>query len=595
MAEATHLRLALAQIDPTVGDVDGNVELVKGSIERAVDAGAQLVVLPELCVSGYPPEDLLLRADFLAAVREGVDEIAAAVEGIVAVVGFPERAEREHARFHDPIIDPPLPPAHNSVALLAAGEVRGTYRKIHLPNYGVFDERRYFEPGREPANFDVDGAIVGLTVCEDLWVPGSPESEEADGGAHLIVNSSASPYHRRKIGAREAMLAGRARKLGAAVALCNTVGGQDELVFDGSSVVIGPDGTTLARGRQFVPELLVCDLLLPALGEPSGDGAGAARRRQAHVPVAAELQSGAHPSGHVEPELASPLGEEAEVYAALELGLRDYVEKNGFEHVVVALSGGIDSALVVMVAVDALGPERVTAVVMPSRYSRAESQSDAHTIAANLGIEAIEMPIEDPMRAYEEVLAPSFEGTEPGIAEENIQARIRGNLVMALSNKFGWLVLTTGNKSEMSVGYATLYGDMAGGLAVIKDVFKTLVYRLVAWRNERAGSELVPTSVLERPPSAELRADQKDEDSLPPYAMLDRILEGYVERDQGPEELIAEGLPGDVVRQVVRLVDRAEYKRRQAPPSIRVSTKAFGRDRRLPITNRFGSVRPLPR
>jgi NAD+ synthase (glutamine-hydrolysing) len=595
MAEAAHLRLALAQIDPTVGDVDGNVELAKHWIERAAEAGAQLVVLPELCVSGYPPEDLLLRGDFLTAVREGVDEIAAAVQGIVAVVGFPERAEREHARFHDPIIDPPLPPAHNSVALLADGELSGTYRKIHLPNYGVFDERRYFEPGREAANFEVDGAIVGLTICEDLWVPGSPEAEEADCGAHLVVNSSASPYHRRKIAARETMLAGRARDVGAAVALCNMVGGQDELVFDGSSVVIAPDGTTLARGRQFERELLVCDLLLPAPGEPSGDGAAAGRSRQARVPMLAELRSGARRSGHLEPELAEPLGEEAEVYAALTLGLRDYVEKNSFEHVVVALSGGIDSALVVMLAVDALGQDRVTAVVMPSPYSRSESQSDAHTIAANLGIAAIEMPIEGPMRAYQQSLAPSFEGTEPGIAEENIQARIRGNLVMALSNKFGWLVLTTGNKSEMSVGYATLYGDMAGGLAVIKDVFKTLVYRLVAWRNETAGRELVPASVLERPPSAELRADQRDDDSLPPYDVLDRILEGYVERDQGPDELVAEGLPAEVVRDVLRLVDRAEYKRRQAPPSIRVSTKAFGRDRRLPITNRFGSMRPLPR
>ena len=589
------MRLALAQVDPVVGDLDGNRDLILARIHEARAAGVDLVVFPELAVTGYPPEDLLLRGDFLAAVREGVEEIGSSVEGIVAAVGFPERAEREHARFHDPIIDPPLPPAFNSVAVLADGALQGTYRKIHLPNYGVFDERRYFEPGREAANVDVDGAVVGLTICEDLWVPGSPEADEADCGAQLIVNASASPYHRGKIAAREAMLAGRARDLGTAVALCNTVGGQDELVFDGSSVIIAPDGTTLARGRQFEEELLVCDLLLPALDEPGGDGAGAARGRQAHVPTVAELRSGAQPDGHLEHSVAVPLGEEAEVYAALALGLRDYVQKNGFEHVVVALSGGIDSALVVLLAVDALGPERVTAVIMPSPYSRPESQADAHTIAANLGIEAIEMPIEAPMRAYEQSLEQSFEGTEPGIAEENIQARIRGNLVMALSNKFRWLVLTTGNKSEMSVGYATLYGDMAGGLAVIKDVFKTLVYRLVAWRNETAGRELVPRSVLERPPSAELKEDQKDEDSLPPYAVLDRILEGYVERDQGPDELVAEGLPADLVQDVLRLVDRAEYKRRQAPPSIRVSTKAFGRDRRLPITNRFGSMRPLPR
>jgi NAD+ synthase (glutamine-hydrolysing) len=595
MAEATHLRLALAQLNPTVGDVEGNVSLAKEWIERAADAGAQLVVLPELCLSGYPPEDLLLRVDFLAAVREGLEEVAASVERIVAVVGFPERADRTHSRFHDAIIDPPLPPAHNSVAVLAGGELHGVYRKIHLPNYGVFDERRYFEPGAVATTVDVDGAVVGVTICEDLWVPGSPELEEARAGAHLFVNASASPYHRGKISAREAMLAGRAREMGVAVALCNTVGGQDELVFDGSSVVIGEDGTALARARQFAEELLVCDLLLPALGEVTGDGAVEGRARSASVPLLSELQSGARPEGHVEPELAPPLAEEAEVYEALTLGLRDYVEKNGFERALLALSGGIDSALVALLAVDALGPERVSVVIMPSPYSRPESQADARAIAANLGAEAIEMPIEGPMAAYREVLAPSFAGTEPGVAEENIQARIRGNLVMALSNKFGWLVLTTGNKSEMSVGYATLYGDMAGGLAVIKDVFKTLVYRLVAYRNERAGRELVPASVLERPPSAELREDQRDEDSLPPYEVLDRILEGYVERDQGPEELVAEGLPGPVVEDVLRLVDRAEYKRRQAPPSIRVSTKAFGRDRRLPITNRFGSRRPLPR
>ncbi|HEU4980939.1 MAG TPA: NAD+ synthase [Solirubrobacterales bacterium] len=595
MVEATHIRLALAQINTTVGAVDENVELAKRWIERASDAGAQLVVLPELCISGYPPEDLLLRSDFLTAVREGIEEVAASVEGIVAVVGFPEPADRAYARFHDPVIDAPLPPAHNSVAVLSGGEVQGTYRKMHLPNYGVFDERRYFEPGIAAATVDVDGAVVGLTVCEDLWVPGPPETEEAESGAHVIVNSSASPYHRGKIAAREAMLAGRARELGAAVALCNTVGGQDELVFDGSSVVIAEDGTILARGRQFEEGLLVCDLLLPAVGEPTADGAPEVSSRQKPVPVIGELRSGARPSGHVEPELAAPLGEEAEVYAALTLGLRDYLSKNGFEHVVLALSGGIDSALVALLAADAVGPERVSAVVMPSPYSRPESQADAHTIASNLGIESIEMPIDRPMQAYAEALAAQFEGTEPGIAEENLQARIRGNLVMALSNKFGWLVLTTGNKSEMSVGYATLYGDMAGGLAVIKDVFKTLVYRLVAWRNETEGRELVPASVLERPPSAELKADQKDEDSLPPYDLLDRILEGYVERDQGPDELVAQGLPQDAVDEIVRLVDRAEYKRRQAPPSIRVSTKAFGRDRRLPITNRFGSMRALPR
>ncbi len=591
MPEATRLRLALAQIDPTVGDIEGNVRLITDSIDRAREGGAQLVLLPELSLSGYPPEDLVLRRDFLEAVREGLDSIASDVEGIVALVGFPERVGRSPRELEDfdPLIDPPPPPAFNSLAVLADGELRGIFRKCDLPNYGVFDERRYFEPGTEPALVSVDGALVGLTVCEDIWHPGFPEQEEVAAGAGLVVNLSASPYHRGKGQAREAMIAERARTNGAAFALCNTVGGQDELVFDGASVVIGREGETLARAAQFEPELLLCDLSLPIAGR--GDGAS-----PGGVPMLAELASGAELEGNLEPRLAEPIdGEEAEVYSALTLGLRDYVEKNGFEHVVLALSGGIDSALVALIAVDALGPERVSVVVMPSPHSSDETQADARAIAAKLGVELIEISIEEAMDAYEHALASTFEGREPDLAEENLQARIRGNLVMALSNKFGWLVLTTGNKSEMSVGYATLYGDMAGGFAVIKDIFKLLVYRLVRWRNEREGRELVPASVLERPPSAELRPDQLDEDSLPPYETLDRILEAYVERDEGVDSLVAQGLPEETVLEVIRLVDRAEYKRRQAPPGIRVSTKAFGRDRRLPITNRFGSMRKLPR
>jgi NAD+ synthase (glutamine-hydrolysing) len=593
MAESTNLRLALAQIDPTVGDIEGNVRLIADSIERAHDRGAQLVLLPELCLSGYPPEDLVLRRDFLSAVREGLDAVAAEVEGIVALVGFPERVERsaEELEHFDPLIDPLPPPAYNSLAVVADGEVHGIYRKCDLPNYGVFDERRYFEPGTEPALIEVDGAGIGLTVCEDIWHPGFPEREEAAAGAKLVVNSSASPYHRGKGLARERMVAERARSNGAAFALCNAVGGQDELVFDGASVVIVPDGEVIARAAQFEPEILVCDLLVPA-----ADGKADGTPSPGGVRTLAELSSGADPSGPVDPRIAEPIAsEEAEVYSALTLGLRDYVEKNGFEHVILALSGGIDSALVALVAVDALGSDRVSVVVMPSPNSSDETQADARTIAANLGVELIEISIAEAMEAYGHALAPAFEGTEPGLAEENVQARIRGNLVMALSNKYGWLVLTTGNKSELSVGYATLYGDMAGGFAVIKDVFKLLVYRLVRWRNEREGRDLIPASVLERPPSAELRPDQLDEDSLPPYEVLDRILEAYVERDEGVEALVAEGLPEETVMGVVRLVDRAEYKRRQAPPGIRVSTKAFGRDRRLPITNRFGSMRPLPR
>ena len=592
MAKSTKFRLALAQIDPTVGDVEGNVRLISDSIERARDGGAQLVLLPELCLSGYPPEDLVLRRDFLHAVRDGLDVVASDVQGIVALVGFPEAVQRpaERLEHFNPLIDPPPPPAYNSLAILADGEVQGTYRKCDLPNYGVFDERRYFEPGDEATLVEIDGVPVGLTVCEDIWHPGFPEREEAAAGARLIVNSSASPYHRDKGRARESMVADRARSYGAAFALCNSVGGQDELVFDGGSVVIAPDGEVLARAAEFKEELLICELMTPV---PAGaDGASAARG----VTNLGQITSEADSSGPLERRIAEPIAsEEAEVYAALELGLRDYVEKNGFDRVVLALSGGIDSALVALIAADALGPDRVTVVVMPSPNSSDETQADARRIAANLGVEIIEISIEQAMQAYGDALTPVLGGTESGLAEENIQARIRGNLIMALSNKFGWLVLTTGNKSELSVGYATLYGDMAGGFAVIKDVFKLLVYRLVRWRNQREDRELIPESVLERPPSAELRPDQLDSDSLPPYEVLDRILEAYVERDEGIDALVAEGLPEETVMEVVRLVDRAEYKRRQAPPGIRVSTKAFGRDRRLPITNRFGSMRPLPR
>ena len=433
MAEATNLRLALAQIDPTVGDVEGNARLAAEWIDRARDAGAQLVVLPELALSGYPPEDLVLRRDFLEAVREALDELAAEIEEIVALVGFPERIERDSDPRANPLIDPLPPPAHNSLAVLADGEVRGIYRKLHLPNYGVFDERRYFEPGDQPALVEVRGALVGLSVCEDIWVPGSPEDDETAAGAGLVVNASASPYARGKGDARERMIADRAMAGGAVFALCNTAGGQDDLVFDGRSVVVAPSGEVLARGAQFTEELLVCDLLLPAR-DAAGPGPEA-------PPVLARLHPGAGSAAAAEPRLSEPLDPAPEVYEALVTGLRDYAAKNGFEHVVLGLSGGIDSALVAMVAADALGPERVSAVVMPSPHSSSETQSDAHAIAANLGIEAIEIPIGEVMSAYEGALAARFDRTDPDITEENLQARIRGNLVMALSNKFGWLVL----------------------------------------------------------------------------------------------------------------------------------------------------------
>jgi NAD+ synthase (glutamine-hydrolysing) len=540
MAEQAQAKLALAQIDPTVGDIEGNAAKVAEWIGRARDEGAALVLFPELCLPGYPAEDLYLKRHFLEANEAALHELAAKVDGIEALVGFAEPREPEAAGG---------PCAYNSLALLASGEVRALYRKIHLPNYGVFDERRYFVPGADPIVSDTAYARVGLTICEDIWIPGDPENAEVKAGAQLVLNASASPYHRGKGMEREAMVAERARSCGAPIALCNTAGGQDELVFDGHSFVVDEKGETIARAPQFEEALLVCDL----------DSGG---------------------------PIAEPLEPVAEVYAALRVGLHDYVEKNGFERAVLALSGGIDSALVAMIAVDALGPERVTCVSMPSPHSSAETQADARAIAENLGCKLIEIGIENAMRAYGVALAEPFAGTEPGLAEENLQARIRGNVVMALSNKFGWLVLSTGNKSEMSVGYATLYGDMAGGLAVIKDVPKTLVYDLVRDRNAEAGHELVPASVLERAPSAELRPDQRDTDSLPPYEVLDQILEAYVERDESPAQIAAAGLPGETVEEVIRLVDRAEYKRRQAPPGIKITPKAFGRDRRLPITNR---------
>jgi NAD+ synthase (glutamine-hydrolysing) len=565
MGKTPQIRLGLAQIDPTVGDIDGNTSKIREWIGRAGDAGVDLVLFPELCVPGYPAEDLYQKRHFVEANRHAVDELAAEVTGIAAVVGFAEAGEgKTDGR----------PVVYNSIALLADGAVRAVYRKQRLPNYAVFDEQRYFTPGDEPLIVELAGTRVGLTICEDCWVEGPPASQEAAKGARLIVNPSGSPYHRGKGAEREQMFADRARAYGAAFAFCNLVGGQDELVFDGHSLIVDAEGNLIARGRQFTEELLVCEL------------------------------------GSAEPcPRAEPLPDLDEVYAALVLGLGDYVRKNGFQHVALALSGGIDSALVALIAVDALGPEAVTCVVMPSPHSSSETQGDARRIATNLGAELIEIPIESMMSDYAEALGGSVDGAGPvpgpgdptraagpaldqekaqQLTEENLQARIRGNLMMALSNRHGWLVLTTGNKSEMSVGYATLYGDMAGGFAVIKDVPKTLVYELVRRRNEAAGRELVPASVLERPPSAELRPGQLDTDSLPPYAVLDRILEAYVEQDAGREQIIAAGVPADVVDDVIRMVDRSEYKRRQAAPGIRITPRAFGRDRRLPITNRFG-------
>jgi len=582
------VRVALCQLNATVGDIAGNAERIGEGIRAAAGAGADLVLFPELALTGYPPEDLLLKEHFLADAASALGELAAAAAGIVAVVGFPERAED----------------VFNCAAVLAEGSVHAVYRKVYLPNYGVFDEQRYFQAGAAGAVIELGDQRIGLTVCEDMWEPGPPASEEALAGATLIVNISASPYHAGKGSERERMFAQRARDNLACVAFCGLVGGQDELVFDGHSCVIDHTGRTIARAGQFREELLVCDVDLDAaaaarLRDPSHRPA--ARRSERRATVLPPLRGGARPPG--EPPLR-PLAEpiepvQAEVYAALTLGLHDYVAKNGFERVVLGVSGGIDSALVACLAVDALGAERVSATIMPSRYSSTGTQQDARELAARLGVSAHELPIEPVMDAYVQALADEFAGREPDLTEENLQARIRGNLLMAMSNKFGWLVLTTGNKSEMSVGYTTLYGDLAGGFAVIKDVPKTLVYELCEWRNSPAGAVAgasgrasgpqspIPRSIIERAPSAELRADQRDEDSLPPYAVLDEILRGYIELDRSSEQLIAEGLPEADVTRTIRLVDLAEYKRRQAPPGIKITPRAFGRDRRMPITNRY--------
>ena len=571
------LRISLAQIDSTVGDIPGNARKIGEGIARARDEGSQLVVFPELALTGYPPEDLLLKTHFVDAAGAALEEIARETYDVVVLVGFPERRDD----------------VYNAAAVLADGRIQATYRKMFLPNYGVFDENRYFQAGNEPALIELNGVAIGLTVCEDMWEPGAPATSEALSGAQVIVNLSASPYHAGKPLEREQLFVQRARDNLATVVFCNLVGGQDELVFDGQSVVIDPSGEIIARAPQFEEAFVTCTI---DPGQSAAIRLRDARHRAAvrryrerggeACPVVARL-SVEGDGETLEGPVAEPLATEDEIYAALVTGTRDYVEKNGFKRVVLGLSGGIDSSLVALIAADALGADRVTTVVMPSPYSSAETQDDARAIARNLGTELVEFDIEPLMKGYDEVLEDEFEGQEPDITEENLQARMRGNLLMALSNKFGSLVLTTGNKSELSVGYATLYGDMAGGFAVLKDVYKGWVYRLVEWRNEREGRELVPRSVSERPPSAELRYEQRDDESLPPYDVLDAILLGYIEGDMNAEQLVRQGLPARDVERVIQLVDRAEYKRRQAPPGIRISTRAFGRDRRLPITNHF--------
>ena len=560
------LRIALAQINPTVGALRANTEAIVAAARRAAEAGAGLVVFPELAVSGYPPEDLLMKDHFLAACQQAVEELADRLPpGVVAVVGAPLPG-REKAR--------------NAACVFHGGRWVATYHKMCLPNYGVFDEQRVFEPGDRLVCLQAGSHRIGVHICEDSWITGGvPTTGYRDLDLDLVVNLSASPYHRRKSHLRREALARTAAAVGAPVHYCNVVGGQDELVFDGGSLVVDPGGAVLARAMAFREDLLLVDVaagVAPAIEQSRSEAVE-------WVMLSPEPEDTIPAAPRVEPEL-DPL---EEVYEALTLGLRDYVDKNRFPRVVVAISGGIDSALVAALAVDALGAERVTGVTMPSRFSSTGTYQDALELGRSLGIETRTLPIEPLVGAFLAELNPQWPGRAPDVAEENLQARVRGVLIMALSNKFIWLVLATGNKSEMATGYCTLYGDMAGGFAVIKDTPKTLVFDLCRWRNRKAGREFIPASTIERPPSAELRDNQKDSDSLPPYDVLDGILEGYVEEDLDAAALVARGFDRDTVNRVIRLVNLSEYKRRQAAPGVKITPKAFGRDRRMPITNAF--------
>ena len=545
------LKVAGAQVNLTVGDLDGNEAIIAAAMDRAANSAADVLLLPELAIPGYPPEDLVLRRDFVAANIETLRRLARRSGAMTTVVGFLDFASGRGANA----TDAESREVANAAAVLADGEIKGVYHKIHLPNYGVFDEDRYFVVGDDPDRvWEMSGVPVGVSVCEDIWLDDGPPSQQARNGAEVLLNINASPFHRGKAAEREEMLAARARAGNASVVYLNMVGGQDELVFDGASVVLAPDGTIVHRSPQFEEDFFVVD-----------------------VPLAGERIESTEPAPLLEPI--------EEVHRALTTGLSDYCRKNGFESVVIQLSGGIDSAVTCAIAVEALGAESVWGVGLPSRYSSQHSIDDARALATNLGIRFDLIPIDGIYAAYLDALEKVFAGTDFGVAEENLQARTRGTVAMAISNKFGPMVLATGNKSEMSVGYATLYGDMVGGYSVLKDVFKGVVYELARWLNK--GGETIPQNTIDKPPSAELRPNQKDSDSLPPYEILDAILERYIEGDMGVEEIVGDGYAPDVVASVCRMVDRNEYKRRQAAPGVKITTKAFGKDRRLPITNHY--------
>jgi NAD+ synthase (glutamine-hydrolysing) len=580
------LRVALAQINVTVGDLEGNTQKILSYMQQAHAAGSHIVCTPELALTGYPPEDLLLKPEFVAAQLRKLDELISAsrdLPGLTAIIGFVDRD-------HD---------IYNAAAIIHEGQLYGTYHKHYLPNYGVFDENRYFQAGRKAPIFLINGVHVGINICEDVWYPTGPMTLQAHAGAEVIININGSPYYAGKGIFREEMLATRAADNGVIVVYLNMVGGQDELVFDGDSMVFNEQGALIARAREFAEEMLLVDLdtasvFRSRLHDP--------RRRQERlqedshvVPIInisdersqeSLLEPPIHPLG-VPQRIEQKMEPLEEIYAALVLGTRDYVHKTGFKKALIGLSGGIDSSLTAAIAVDALGAENILGISMPSVYSSEGSKTDAQELAENLGIEYLTIPIEQTFRTSLEMLKPAFGESDPGLAGENLQARIRGNILMSISNKFGAIVLTTGNKSEMATGYCTLYGDMAGGFAVLKDVLKTLVFELSVYRNTLGDKPVIPQTVIEKPPSAELRPEQKDTDSLPPYEILDPILKAYAEDDRSFEEILAMGFERKTVERVMRLVDLSEYKRRQAPPGVKITTRAFGRDRRLPITNRY--------
>jgi len=571
-----NIRIVLAQINPVVGDLAGNEKKIVSGIHKARRKKADIVAFPELAVTGYPPEDLLLKPHFIRDNISALGRIAEATRDIASVVGFVDRDDD----------------IHNAAAFISNGRIVDVYHKKHLPNYGVFDEQRYFTAGSVFPVYTFAGINIGVNICEDIWHEKSPAIAQAMNGASVIININASPYHSGKSFVREKRVSSLATECGVIIAYVNTVGGQDELVFDGGSFVVDGSGKVLARGRLFREEFITVDLAvktgpgtrsggLKRMGKTAVSEYGSVKKMRV---ADAELKTG-KPAGRN--TFARSLSEEEEVYGALVLGTRDYVQKNGFSGVVIGMSGGVDSALVATIAVDALGRENVHGVFMPSRYSSTESLEDASGHAENLCIDFTTISIDTIFESYLKTMTPHFKGRERDITEENIQARIRGNILMAFSNKFGWLVLTTGNKSEMSVGYATLYGDMAGGFAVIKDVPKTMVYKLCSWRNSREGRSLIPERVLWKEPTAELRPDQRDTDSLPPYPLLDPILKAYVEEDRSFDEITGMGCDVECTRKVLSMIDHSEYKRRQAPPGIKITERAFGKDRRMPMTNGY--------